>query len=459
MPKSITLYKSVLAALLLCFVGTFPRTAEAQESQELMERAYQREVAYLNAERTRLSARLAELDSEQTVALGKLATEVAELDRQLSQKSLERETLQDKLADLERTSMTSEANTAVLQSTLTQGAESLNWTLPTQESAAVSFGSLVEATLGALDTERSVSVSSGAFFLEDGSQIEGEIVRFGRVASYGLAGENSGVLRPVGEGALQRTIPLSSGEVQALVDGTAKGVLPAFLYEGELKGVTLPSDRGALQVIQDGGEVAWVIAFLGLAALVMVVGRAAILGIENRRSKALLSILSSKESPTLEAIAAESHRSTGALGEVCRGLFGGDATNRDALFDRATEKLLAEQPRMERFGTALFVIAAVAPLLGLLGTVTGMIGTFEVITEHGTGDPQLLSGGISVALITTQLGLIVAIPTVLAGQWTRSRCSSLMGELELGALTLVNLLANEADKQPPAEAILEKAVG
>ena len=48
MPKSITLYKFVLAALLLCFVGTFPRTAEAQESQELMERAYQREVAYLN---------------------------------------------------------------------------------------------------------------------------------------------------------------------------------------------------------------------------------------------------------------------------------------------------------------------------------------------------------------------------------------------------------------------------
>jgi biopolymer transport protein ExbB len=88
-----------------------------------------------------------------------------------------------------------------------------------------------------------------------------------------------------------------------------------------------------------------------------------------------------------------------------------------------------------------------------------MIGTFEVITEHGTGDPQLLSGGISVALITTQMGLIVAIPTVLAGQWTRSRCSSLMGELELGALTLVNLLADEADKQPPAEAILEKAVG
>ena len=388
MLRAIPFSASVLFALFLSLVGTFSPAASAQESQGLMERAYQREVAYLNAERTRLTARLAELDSEQTAALGKLATELAELDRRLSERNLERESLQDKLADLERSTMTNEANSAVLQSTLTQGAESLEWTLPTEASSAASFGLLVEAALDGLDAERGVSVQAGSFFLEDGSQATGEIVRFGRVASYGLAGEHSGALRPVGEGALQRTLAVPVEDVQSLAEGTASGVFPAFVYEGELQGVTLPSERGALQVIQDGGEVAWVIAFLGLAALVMVVGRAGILGVENRRSKALLSILSSKESATLEAIAAESHRSTGALGKVCRGLFEGDATNRDALFDRATEKLLAEQPRMERFGTALFVIAAVAPLLGLLGTVTGMIGTFEVITEHGTGDPS-----------------------------------------------------------------------
>ena len=271
-------------------------------------------MAYLNAERTRLTARLAELDSEQTAALGKLATELAELDRRLSERNLERESLQDKLADLERSTMTNEANSAVLQSTLTQGAESLEWTLPTEASSAASFGLLVEAALDGLDAERGVSVQAGSFFLEDGSQVTGEIVRFGRVASYGLAGEHSGALRPVGEGALQRTLAVPVEDVQSLAEGTASGVFPAFVYEGELQGVTLPSERGALQVIQDGGEVAWVIAFLGLAALVMVVGRAGILGIENRRSKALLSILSSKESPTLEVIAAESHRSTGALG-------------------------------------------------------------------------------------------------------------------------------------------------
>ena len=73
------------------------------------------------------------------------------------------------------------------------------------------------------------------------------------------------------------------------------------------------------------------------------------------------------------------------------------------------------EAKTNRFSTVIPVIAAVAPLLGLLGTVTGMISTFEIITEHGTGDPRMLSSGISEALITTQLGLIVAIPMLLLG--------------------------------------------
>ena len=67
----------------------------------------------------------------------------------------------------------------------------------------------------------------------------------------------------------------------------------------------------------------------------------------------------------------------------------------------------------------LSLAAAVAPLLGLLGTVTGMIGTFSVITEHGTGDPRLLSGGISEALITTQFGLAIAVSALLLQAFLR----------------------------------------
>jgi len=77
------------------------------------------------------------------------------------------------------------------------------------------------------------------------------------------------------------------------------------------------------------------------------------------------------------------------------------------------EAILKETPALERALTLIKLISAVAPLLGLLGTVTGMIVTFQAITLFGTGDPKLMAGGISQALVTTVLGLVVAIPTLL----------------------------------------------
>ncbi|MBT8495179.1 MAG: MotA/TolQ/ExbB proton channel family protein [Deltaproteobacteria bacterium] len=81
--------------------------------------------------------------------------------------------------------------------------------------------------------------------------------------------------------------------------------------------------------------------------------------------------------------------------------------------ERATESLLRLRARIQRRFTFLGVTAAAAPLMGLLGTVTGMITTFAIITEHGTGDARRVSDGISEALLTTQLGLIIAIPALI----------------------------------------------
>ena len=77
------------------------------------------------------------------------------------------------------------------------------------------------------------------------------------------------------------------------------------------------------------------------------------------------------------------------------------------------EAALKEMPDLTKGLLVIKVIAAVAPLMGLLGTVTGMIKTFQVITLYGAGDPKLMAGGISQALMTTVLGLVVAIPMVL----------------------------------------------
>lgn len=76
------------------------------------------------------------------------------------------------------------------------------------------------------------------------------------------------------------------------------------------------------------------------------------------------------------------------------------------------EAILKEMPALERFLTLIKLIAAIAPLMGLLGTVTGMINTFQSMTLFGTGDPKLMAGGISQALVTTVLGITVALPTL-----------------------------------------------
>ena len=102
----------------------------------------------------------------------------------------------------------------------------------------------------------------------------------------------------------------------------------------------------------------------------------------------------------------------------------------EALGTKLDQAILRERPMIKRFLPTLAVFAATAPLLGLLGTVSGMIETFQAITLYGTGDPKLMSGGISVALVTTELGLVVAIPLVLFHNWIAGRAKNVIYMLD-----------------------------
>ena len=99
---------------------------------------------------------------------------------------------------------------------------------------------------------------------------------------------------------------------------------------------------------------------------------------------------------------------------------------------------------LERYLNALGTIAAVTPLLGLLGTVIGMIKVFAVITTQGVGDPAILAGGISEALMTTAAGLTVAIPSLLFHRYFRGRVDELVITMEQEALKLVEALHGPA---------------
>jgi biopolymer transport protein ExbB len=109
-----------------------------------------------------------------------------------------------------------------------------------------------------------------------------------------------------------------------------------------------------------------------------------------------------------------------------------------------SEAIFKETPTLNRALLFIKIISVVAPLMGLLGTVTGMIQTFQAITLYGTGDPKLMAGGISQALVTTVLGLTVAIPMVLLHTLVSGRSKRIVQVLQEQS---AGILAEHAERQ------------
>lgn len=114
-------------------------------------------------------------------------------------------------------------------------------------------------------------------------------------------------------------------------------------------------------------------------------------------------------------------------------------------------RLIKTVEYMEQGNHIVSVMAAAAPLLGLLGTVTGMVATFDVITLYGNQNPVLMADGISEALISTQSGLLVAFPLTLLKQRLDERVELLKQQLELGATIIENFISQEAPSKGSAE--------
>ncbi|MYM61511.1 flagellar motor protein MotA [Vibrio sp. OCN044] len=126
----------------------------------------------------------------------------------------------------------------------------------------------------------------------------------------------------------------------------------------------------------------------------------------------------------------------------------------EALELRLLEVVVDEQSQLEKGLSMLKLLAALAPMLGLLGTVIGMIETFQVITQFGNGDPKVMAGGISMALVTTVLGLVAAMPLLLAHNILSSQAELIRNTLEKQGISLV---AQQAEKDSVGdEASLER---
>ncbi|MCJ7556635.1 MAG: MotA/TolQ/ExbB proton channel family protein [Gammaproteobacteria bacterium] len=139
----------------------------------------------------------------------------------------------------------------------------------------------------------------------------------------------------------------------------------------------------------------------------------------------------------------ETLRDSSALGEVLAAALANRQRDLDTIKERVQDTGRHVVHELERFINTLGTIAAISPLLGLLGTVVGMIKVFAAITTHGVGDPTVLAGGISEALITTAAGLTVAIPALIGYRYLRSRIDSLVVQMEKEAIKLVDRIRDE----------------
>src|SRR5690606_982590 len=133
-------------------------------------------------------------------------------------------------------------------------------------------------------------------------------------------------------------------------------------------------------------------------------------------------------------------RPAGTVGRVLAACLSRREQGQRAMEDGIAEQLLHEAPKLQRFMGGIAILAAIAPLLGLLGTVTGIIQVFGVIRAFGNSNPSVMAGGISEALITTAAGLIIAVPVLVLHSVLRGRSDRILADAERHAASLLTLL-------------------
>ena len=234
----------------------------------------------------------------------------------------------------------------------------------------------------------------------DGQQEEMEVVRVG---AFNIVSENGYLEYDPGEKSIAELLRQPEGRYTStamdMMDATESPVdFGVDVTKGGILGLLVESptirDR-----IEQGGIVGYCIIALGIIGLLIAILRWVALSNASRKVTAQLKRdAASTDNP---------------LGRVLAAYESNKGADTETIELKLSEAALKEMPDLTKGLLFIKVVAAVAPLMGLLGTVTGMIKTFQVITLYGAGDPKMMAGGISQALMTTVLGLCVAIPMVL----------------------------------------------
>jgi biopolymer transport protein ExbB len=236
-------------------------------------------------------------------------------------------------------------------------------------------------------------------------------------------------------------LPSNSADISARIAGFSQ------VQDGFVSTLIDPSSGGLLQrateervwwqIFSDAGIIGFIIVAVGVIGMVIGLFRLWVLSGEAKKIKT--------QKQNLDKLTDNS------LGRIIGVADRHENSNADELARFLDEAILAELPECRKGLGSLAVLATIAPLLGLLGTVAGMIETFQAITAYGNSDPQVLSSGISQALLTTKFGLIAAVPLMLLHSLLTSKSDSIVHVIEHQSAGLLaqrqqrlNLCANES---------------
>jgi len=300
---------------------------------------------------------------------------------------------------------------------------------------------VIAAAAARLDGQLGGRVYAGNALSPEGVLTSGTFVAVGPTVFYTSEdGTVAGLVENQLNAADPVVVPLPGGVGKGIATIAANGAGPLPLDATLGKALKLTkASKSLIDRVNDGGAVGYLIVALGFAALLLTVFKVReIVASPTARPEAVDSVLGELEKGNHEAAAWQADQVEGVPGVMLARGVEHAHDKRGVLEELLFEEILKVRPSLERFLPFLAITAAAAPLLGLLGTVTGMIKTFQLITIFGTGDAKSLSSGISEALVTTALGLIVAIPTLVMHGGLSRMAKHKLGQLEALSVAFVN---------------------
>ena len=420
----------------------------AKQDTVNLETAYKREFAFLDAQKRELAERLRTYQGTANREEQALSSKINALERSSVERSTKIDQLTTQLTEVERKEAAVTERSDALEATYLQAEVTLKnhgIEIPaslkeSKENDQTKVGYLFRQSLSLLQGLGTIHTKPGNFFLENGKQTQGTLIQLGNLAAYGVSAEGGGSLVPAGGGDYKVWRNSGAESVAALSKNQQPDTLQLYLFESRTHAIEETPEKTIKGIIDSGGPIGWVIVIMGLIAIFLILIRAYLLRINSADTKHLSDqIIRQLTAGDLDVAKKSCEDNSSAIGRVLLYTLRHLKDDRDHMEGIVYEAILQESGPLDRFGSAILVIASISPLLGLLGTVTGMIETFDMITQFGTGDPKLLSEGISIALVTTELGLIVAIPALLIGSLLSAWARNIKRDMEHSALRIINV--------------------